>query len=268
MNLVDVHCHLNHELFKDDLDEVIERARKAGVKKILISGVNPASNKEVLKLVERYPKIICASLGIYPIDALGIQPEGVGMAHHEGPIDLQKEFGFIEKNIDKVTAVGEVGMDFHWAEKEKTYQKQAENFRKIIRFCIRIKKPIIIHSRKAEEECLQILEEEIKNKEIPVVQHCFSGRKSLMTKAIELGHYFSIPPNIIKASNFQTLVKKAPLTQLLTETDSPWLSPYKDKKNEPANVVETIKKIAEVKGISDKEVAEHIWDNYVKVFGK
>ena len=141
-----------------------------------------------------------------------------------------------------------------------------ENFRKIINFAKKVKKPIVIHSRKAEKECIDVLEDEIKHKEIDVVQHCFSGKKSQMTRAIELGHYFSIPPNIIIASNFQTLVKKCPLSQLLTETDSPWLSPYKDRPNEPAFVAKTIEKIAEVKGMNVKEVEEQIWQNYLKVF--
>ncbi|MDO8511202.1 MAG: TatD family hydrolase [Nanoarchaeota archaeon] len=268
MNLIDVHCHLNHEFFKGKVDDVIKRAKKAGVVAIVVSGVNPASNKEVLTLVNKYPDILRASLGIYPIDALGIQPEGAGMAHHKGPIDLEKEFKFIEQNIDKVTSIGEVGADFHWADKEKTYAQQADNFRKIIRFAIKIKKPLVIHSRKAEEECLQILEEEIKNKEIPVIQHCFSGRKSLMTKGTELGHYFSIPPCIVKSSNFQTLVKKVPLTQLLTETDSPWLSPYKEGMNEPAFVTESIKQIAIVKELPEEEVAAQIWKNYQKIFNE
>lgn len=268
MNLIDVHCHLTHDYFKDKLDEVLKRAEKAGLKAIIISGVNPEANREVLVLVKKHPKLIKASLGIYPIDALGIQPDGAGMAHHKGPIDLEKEFKFIEKNKEAVHCIGEVGMDFHWASKEETYEKQAENFRKIIRFAIKIKKPLVIHSRKAEEECLQILEEEIKNKEIPVIQHCFSGRKALMTKGAELGHYFSIPPVITKSFNFQTLVKKVPLTQLLTETDSPWLSPYKEQMNEPAFVTESIKQIARIKELSEEETAKQIWKNYEKVFVK
>ncbi len=268
MNLIDVHCHLTHDYFKDKLDAVLKRAEKAGLKAIVVSGVNPPANREVLALAKKNPKLIKASLGIYPIDALGIQPEGAGMTHHKGPIDLEKEFNFIEQNLDKIACIGEVGMDFHWADKDKTYPQQADNFRKIIRFAIKIKKPIVIHSRKAEEECLQILEEEIKNQEIPVIQHCFSGRKSLMTKGAELGHYFSIPPVIIKSFNFQTLVKKVPLTQLLTETDAPWLSPYKDQMNEPAFVVESIKQIARIKELSEEEVTDQIWKNYQKIFGK
>ena len=184
------------------------------------------------------------------------------------PIDLKEQFEFIEKNKDKTVSIGEVGMDFHWADKEETLEKQAETFRKIIRFAIKINKPIVIHSRKAERECLDLMEEEIKNHEINVVNHCFSGKKSQIKKAAELGHYFSIPPNILRSHSFQTLVKMVPLIQLLTETDSPYLSPYPNQRNEPAFVVETIKKIAEIKEISEEKVAEQIWQNYRKVFGE
>ena len=265
MNLIDTHCHLTHDLFKNDLPEVIERAKKAGLKAILVSGVNPAVNKQVLALSKKYP-LIKASLGIYPIDALGLEPDETGLLVHKGPINLQEEFAFIKKNLKEVAAIGEVGMDFHWAKKEETYTQQAENFRKIIRFAISVKKPLVIHSREAEEECIDILEQEIKNQEIPVIQHCFSGRKSLMDHAAALGHYFSIPPNILLSSNFQTLVKKTDIKQLLTETDSPWLSPRKGERNEPANVVETIKKIAEIKGMTSEEIAKQLWQNYQKVF--
>lgn len=265
MRLVDVHCHLNHELFKPDLLQILERAKHAGVVAILVSGVNPESNQEVVKLAAQFP-IIKASLGIYPIDALGISADETGLPVHIGPIDLEQEFAFMRKNLSCITAIGEVGMDFYWADKEKTREKQAEHFRKIIRFAISVQKPIVIHSRKAEEECIDILEQEIKNKEIPVIQHCFSGRKSLITRAAELGHYFSIPPNILVSSNFETLVRKVDLKQLLTETDAPWLSPRKGERNEPAFVLDTVKKIAQIKGISLEACAEQIWDNYTRIF--
>src|SRR3989338_7781178 len=99
MNLIDVHCHLNHELFKNDTNEVLERARTAGVKRILISGVNPAANKAVLEFVKKDPQLLKASLGIYPIDALGLQPDATGLPHHPGTINLEEEFQFIQKNL-------------------------------------------------------------------------------------------------------------------------------------------------------------------------
>ncbi len=267
MNLVDVHCHINHEQFKADIEPVLDRAKKAGVKRILLSGVNPEANREVLEYVKQYPDILRASLGIYPIDALGLTPDAVGLPHHQGKINLDEEFAFIEKNKDNVIAIGEVGMDFYWAEKEKTQQEQADNFRKIIRFAIKLKKPLVIHSRKAEAECVQILAEEIKNKEIPVNQHCFSGKKEVIRQAAALGHYFSVPANVIKSSSFQTLVKIVDINQLLTETDAPWLTPYGER-SEPAFVMESIKMIAQIKGISEEEAAAKVWENYVRVFGE
>ncbi|MEK6950902.1 MAG: TatD family hydrolase [Nanoarchaeota archaeon] len=270
MNLFDVHCHLNHADFAADLPEVLNRAEQAGVKAILCSGVNPPSNRQVLELARKYP-LIKASLGIYPIDALGLAEAEIGLPRQTVPIDLEEEFAFIEKNKDKVAAIGEVGMDFYWAKKEETYEQQAENFRRIIRFTLKLRKPIIIHSRKAEEECLDILEQEINNKrnkdnEIPVILHCFSGRKSLITRAAALGYYFSIPPNILRSGSFQELVKKVDISQLLTETDAPYLSPYPGKRNEPAFVLESVKKIAEIKKVSVEEVAGRIWGNYQRVF--
>ncbi|MDO8655763.1 MAG: TatD family hydrolase, partial [Nanoarchaeota archaeon] len=135
MNLIDVHCHLNHADFAKDLPEVLKRAEKAGIKVILCSGVNPVSNKEVLELARKYP-LIKASLGIYPIDALGLAEPEIGLPRQTVPINLDEEFAFIEKHKKEVACIGEVGMDFYWAKKEETYEKQAENFRRIIRFAI------------------------------------------------------------------------------------------------------------------------------------
>jgi TatD DNase family protein len=261
MKLVDVHCHLNHALFKDDVDKVIERAKKAGVQAILVSGVNPAGNKEVLELCKK-DSILKASLGIYPIDALGLGADEAGLPVQKGKIDLEKQFAFIEQHKDEVTAIGEVGMDFKWADRS-TENEQTKNFRKIIQFAKKVKKPLVIHSRKAEAECLEILEEELPDNETPVDLHCFSGKKALVKKAIQLGYYFSIPPNCIKSQHFQMIIEMAPLQQLLTETDAPWLS-HDGERNEPKNVIESIKKIGEIKKISVKETEKQVWENYEK----
>jgi len=263
MNLVDVHCHLNHKDFQNNLEEVLERAKKAGVKVILCSGVNHPANEEVLALAKKYPQIKC-SLGLYPIDLLGLGPDEVGITRQIGNINLAEELDFIRQHQKKVVSIGEVGLDFHW-DKEH-WEQQKENFRKIIRFAKEINKPLIIHSRDAEKECIDILEEEIKDKEIPVSMHCFSGNKKLIKRAADAGFYFSIPPNIVKLQHFQTLVEMVDLKQLFTETDAPWLSPFPGKKNEPAYVIEAIKKIAEIKKLSAEEVAKQIWENYERVF--
>ena len=131
----------------------------------------------------------------------------------------------------------------------------------------KINKPIVIHSRKAEAECLEILQQELPMNKIAVNLHCFSGKKKLVKKAVELGYYFSIPPNCVKAQQFQMIIELTPITQLLTETDSPWPS-HNNERNEPSNVIESIKVIAKIKNISVEEASNHIWDNYLQFLGE
>jgi len=127
----------------------------------------------------------------------------------------------------------------------------------------RIKKPIVIHSRKAELECIEMLES---SKIKKIVMHSFGGKKSLIKRAADLGFSFSIPPVITRLQHFETLVGMVDISQLLTETDAPYLSPYAGERNEPAFVKETIKKIAEIKNMTEDDVANVIYMNYTNVF--
>lgn len=258
--LVDVHCHLTHELFKKDLDEVIQRAKSAGVKAIVCSGVNHPTNLEALELAKKYDIIKC-TLGLYPIDLLGLMPDETGLTRQLEPIPLEEEFEFIKKNKENIAGVGECGLDFHW-DKEQ-HDKQKENFQKIIGFAEKLNKPIVIHSRKAEGDIIEMLQSSTLKK---VVLHCFEGRKHIIKKAIDMNYSFSIPCSILKMQHFQLLVEAAPIQQLLTETDAPWLSPFPGKRNEPANVIETVKKIAEIKVLSLEETQNLIFMNYQRMF--
>lgn len=261
LKLVDVHCHLTHADFSKDLDLVIKRAKDAGVKAIVISGVNPENNIEVLELSKKHPDILRCTMGIYPIDALGLPADGSGLARHEGKIDLESQFEFIRKNKAHIVGIGEVGMDFHW---DKDHQEeQKENFRKIAAFGKEIDLPLVIHSRKAEAECIQILKEVGVRK---VVMHCFSGKKPLIKECAMMGWKFSVPTNVVKSDQFQTLVKMVDLSHLLTETDAPWLAPDGGR-NEPANVAKSIEVIAKIKGMTPEETSLNIFKNYMEVFG-
>ena len=260
MNLVDTHCHLTHERFKEDIDDVINRAKKAGFKALVCSGTNPPTNREIIALAKRYP-IIKPSLGIYPIDALGLAPDEVGMARHDGKIDIDAEFEFFNQHKNEIVSIGEVGMDFYWTDKHNEQQKK--NFEKIIKLTEKIGKPIVVHTRRAEEECVALLEKSQLNY---VVLHSFEARKNLIKRAADRGFYFSVPTSVVRSQQFQTLVEIVPLTQIFTETDAPWLSPFKDKRNESVFTVESIKKIAEIKKISEDDVAAQVWKNYEKVF--
>lgn len=265
MNLVDVHCHLNHEKFKQDLDKVLETSTLAGVKKIIVSGVNPATNREVLEMSRLHPDILRCTLGVYPTDALNLpnggEPE-TGLTRG-GAFDVDDELKFMEKNKDKIAGVGEAGLDYKMVKDEALVKKMKENFQKVIELCEKIKKPLVVHSRNAEKDCVDMLmSSKVKN----IVLHCFEGRKSVIKTAADFGMNFSVPAIIGKLQHFQTLVSMVNLQQLLTETDAPWLSPIIGTRNEPANVALTVKKIAELKGLTEEETANNIFMNYKRIF--
>jgi TatD DNase family protein len=151
-------------------------------------------------------------------------------------------------------------------------EKQEKVFRKLIELSIELDKPLIIHSRKAEKQVVEILSS-YKGKINPdrVIMHCFSGRKSLIKICIEEGYNFSIPTNIGRAEHFQGIVDRCPIKKLLTETDAPYLSPYKNNdgsfnRNEPAYVFETVKIIAKIKKITEEECRKQVFMNYQRVF--
>ena len=244
---IDVHCHI--DLLKD-IEKTIKNARAKKVGIILTNGVDVKTNRISLKLAEKYPEIK-AALGIYPIDALKLTDN-----------EIEKEIEFIRKNKKSIVAIGEVGMDFKWDVKEK--EKQEKTFRKFIKLAKELDKPIIVHSRKAEEECIKILEDEKARK---IVMHCFSGNSKLVKRIIENKWTLTIPTCVKHAEQFQKMAEEIPLKQLLCETDSPFLHPDKKKNNEPANVIVSYEKIAELKKINIKDVEKQIEDNYIGLFG-
>ena len=257
--IVDVHCHLNDKRYQN-IEEVIERARDAGVSVIINSGVDHISNSETLALQKRYP-LVKASLGIYPLDAVGLGWHD-DVQKREGKIDVPKELEFIEQHKDEIIAIGEVGLDAS-PEGECRLEDQKKVFRKTIELAQKIKKPLIVHTRKAEKDCIDILEEMQAKK---VVLHCFTGNLKLVDRAAKLGFYLSIPAIIQRLHHFQEVVKKVPITQLLTETDGPYLSPVKGELSESRDIVGTLQKIAEIKKMSFEETRNNIFANYQKLF--
>lgn len=260
MPLIDAHAHLDHDAFKDDLDAVLQRAEKAGVKAIITNGVNPASNRAVLKLAAAHP-IIKPALGIYPVDSLAKEMEIGEYPGKPAPFDVDEEIEFIRKHKKKIIALGECGLDDHWV--KDTLDKQAVVFRKLIMLAIELDKPIIVHSRDAEERTIQELEACGAKK---VLMHCFGGGLKLAKRVEKNGWYLSIPPNVVRSMHFQRMVEEININNLLTETDCPYLAPGKDQRNEPAFVAETIKKIAEIKKFDVVETENTIFMNYQRLF--
>ncbi len=257
--LIDSHAHLDF-FSEEELNKVIKRAEKENVKAIITQGVNHEKNLRVLEICKKY-KIVKAALGLYPLNALNVKViEGYDDYDRNTKFDVDSTLEFIKKNKSKIVAVGEIGIDFKFSHDK---ENQIKNFYKIIELSEKIKKPLIVHSRGAEKECVEILETS-SNKKIHL--HMFSGNKKLIKKAESLGYYFSIPCIINKSSHFQMMTEIVNINQLLTETDCPWLSPFPDKKNEPAFIKHTIEKIAEIKKMDKIEVENNIFMNYQKLF--
>lgn len=243
---IDIHCHL--EMCKN-VDKCVKNSLEKNVGIVLTQGTSIETNRYALKLAEKYD-IVKACLGLYPIDALKMKDE-----------EIDKEIEFIRKNKDKIAGIGEVGIDFK--EDSENHERQKENFRKFVELSIELDKPIIIHSRKAELECIEILEEMKARK---VIMHCFCGKRKLVERIIKNEWFLTIPTSVKNGEQFQDNARNVPIEQLFCETDSPFLHPDKKDNNEPANVIVSYEKIAEIKNMKVSEIRDKIFDNYIKLF--
>ncbi len=243
---IDIHSHID---MCRHVDAIIANAKKHNVK-IVTYGVNPSSNRKILELKSKFPEIKIA-LGIYPIDALKLSKN-----------EIDSEIEFIKKNKNKIIAIGEVGIDLKHAVME-TLEKQKEALKKFILLAEELDIPVVIHSRKAEKECVELLEKLNYNK---IIMHCFSGNMKLADRIIKNKWFLTAPAIIKHSEHFQKIAELFPIENLFCETDSPFLHPDKLPNNEPANVIESYKKIAEIKKMSLAEVEKRIEENYEKLF--
>jgi len=245
--LFDVHAHLDAKDFEKDFDAVLKRAEENNVVCIINNGVDTESNRKTLELSEKY-KIIKPALGFHPTDSEKFSEE-----------EIEKEIEFIKKKKNEIIAIGEVGLDYYW---QHTKERQKKIFLQFIELAEKTKLPLIIHSRKAEDDVIPLLE----STNIKVVLHAFEGKKQLIKRADEKNFKFSIPPSVVRSQHFKTLIEKVSLQNLLTETDAPFLSAVKYQRNEPSEIKYVIKKISEIKGITVEETEKIIFINFKKCF--
>lgn len=257
---IDVHAHLDPYFYtEEEIEKALANAKKNNVGVIITNGTTKKANRAVLALAKKYP-LIKPALGIYPYEALLDDLEAGHYAKEDVLFDIDEELAFIKKHKNDIVALGEVGLD---KKTQRPTTKQYDIFEKIVILSKEIEKPLIVHSRKAEAEAIALLE---KHQIKKVVMHCFSGKKELWERILKNGWYCSIPTNCVRSEHFQKLIKFLPITQLFAETDSPFLGPVKEQKNEPANVVETYKMIAYIKKMELIEVENSLWKNYQDVF--
>jgi len=261
MNLefIDTHAHLDMEEFDSDREEVISRAAEAGVKTIINVGIDMASNLKVIEMAEKYPGLY-AVLGVHPQDSRLVQP---------GDIEKISELAA----HPKVVAIGETGLDFY--REHSPRETQVEVFKKHLEMAGRLNLPVVIHSRAALPETLEILKDWSDSNPLPEgkargVIHCFNTNHDSAEKYMEMDFYFSLGgyigyPSSIK---FREVIKELPLDRIMLETDCPFLPPqkFRGKRNEPAYSVITAGVIAEIKGITIDQVAGQTTANAVKCF--
>lgn len=252
--LFDTHVHLNAYQYKDDREEVIQRAFDAGVKYMVVVGFNRETIPLALEIAEKHPTIY-AAIGWHPVDAIDCT---------DG--DLQ----WIEKlsTHPKVVAIGEMGLDYHWDKSPKDVQKEV--FKKQISLAKKLKMPIIIHNREATEDVLQMLEEE-QAKAVGGIMHCYSDSPKYIDQILAMDFYISLggPVTFKNAKMPKEVAKKVPLDRLLLETDAPYLAPHphRGKRNEPALMTLVAEEIASLKGLTYDEVVKQTTENALKIYG-
>lgn len=251
--LFDTHAHLNAEQYNDDLSEVIERARQAGVKQMTIVGFDRPTIEKAMELVEVYDFMV-ASVGWHPVDAIDM---------------TEADLKWIEELSahPKVRAIGEIGLDYYWDKSPKDIQQEV--FRRQIRLAKKVKLPIIIHNREATSDIIEILKEE-EASEVGGIMHCFSGSVETAKECLDMNFYISLggPVTFKNAKRPKEVAKEVPLDRLLIETDCPYLTPhpYRGKRNEPAYVKLVAEQIAELKGLTFDEVAAATTENAKRLF--
>ena len=256
MMLVDSHCHLDYPEFADDLPGTLARAGHANVGLMLTISVRLSAFDKVRNLAERAGQIYC-SVGVHPHEA-----GSEGVKNPEKLIDLADH--------PKVIGIGESGLDYFYEHAPR--QAQQESFRAHIAAARQTGLPLIVHTRDAEGDTMDILEAEYAKGAFPGLIHCFSASWELAERALALGFYISCSGIITfkKSDQLRDAVAKVPLDRLLVETDAPYLAPVpkRGKPNEPAYVAFTAAKLADIKGIELKHLAQVTTDNFFKLFSK
>lgn len=245
--MIDTHAHINISPLLDNVEEIIENAKKNGVKKIICVGINKKANLKAIELSEKY-KEVYASVGIHPSEVKE-DPNYFNLLTHP-----------------KVVAIGEIGIDLYW--RKDNLNRQIEVFKKQLKIAEELGLPVIIHSRNSSDVIYEI----VKDYKVKGVMHCYSEHSNLVDKYLDLGFYIGVGGIVTfkNANLVLEIVKKTPLERLLIETDSSYLAPvpFRGKTNEPKNVLYVSKKLAEIKGVSHITLNKITTTNATTLFPK
>lgn len=253
MELFDTHAHYNDEKFEKDREEIIKQTYKQGITKIVCAGYNLKSSREAIDIANKH-EFIYSICGISPNDLDDYNKQN---------LEEIKGIAKTTKNI----AIGEIGLDYYWNKENKEIQKQA--FIEQINLANELELPIVIHSRDAVQDTIDILKQNHVNKK--GIFHCAQLNKYLIEEGLKLGFYISFagPITFKNSKNAEEIVCLVPMDKILIETDSPYLAPepVRGTRNDCRNVRYVAEKIAAIKGISVEEIAKITYENSMRIFG-
>ena len=257
--LIDTHAHLNFIQYQSDLDQVIAQALEAGVEKIVCPGSNLTDSARSLKLGRQFPNFILPAVGIHP-----------QQTNPKNDQSVSQQIGLLEELISRQhpIAIGECGLDFAPVppgEKERPSKDQEKLFFGQIKLAQKYRLPLLIHTRKSFPETVEILNQ---FKDLRGVFHCYSAGRKGMTAVDRLGFYYGFDGNLTYDEGLQKIASLVPSEKILLETDSPFLAPtpFRGQRNQPAYLIETARKLAEIKKVSLKEVSQTTTQNAKKLF--
>lgn len=251
--MIDTHCHIDFEDFDSDREEVIKRA-KDKLDHVIVSGYSNESNMKVLQLSKDYEGFIYPTFGFHPVSSQNATEEDLKIAHEN-----------IRNHLDDILAIGEVGMDYYYVTDKTLRERQQEIFRNFLELANEYKVPIVMHVRDCEKKAVNIIED---YDNIPYfVFHCYGGSLKTAKRIMNRDDsYMSFSTMLCYSKHHQDLIEKIDLDYVLTETDSPYLAMTKEERNEPANVVNAVHKIAEIKNMDVSTVDEITTNNARKIF--
>lgn len=258
MEFFDSHSHYNDEKFNEDREQVIKDTYESGITKFVCAGYNIPSSLFSLELSEKYE---------YIYSICGISPNDIPQSEQELWKDIEEISRIVKENkTKKIVAIGEIGLDYYWNKENKELQKEA--FIKQIDLANELDLPIVIHSRDASIDTIEIIKEHRVKK--AGIFHCCQPNQEMVRQALELGYYISFagPITFKNSKNAPDVVKMVPLDRILIETDSPYLTPEpnRGKRNDCRNVKYVAQKIVELKGATLEEIARSTYENAKRIF--
>ena len=255
--IIDSHCHLTYEPMSSSLDETIKRANSDGVKYLLTISTEDKGFKNILNIVENYSSVY-GTYGIHP---------------HEAKKHKEIKSNYIVTNIrknKKIIGIGESGLDFYYNHSEK--KDQVSSFLEHIDASQKVDLPLIVHTRSAEDDTLEILKKATQKKDLKILIHCFTGTKKFAFKLLDIGAYISASGVVTfkKSKELADVFREIPSNRILVETDSPYLAPepLRGKSNEPSYITHTVRFLSNLKNISYEKFSDLTTHNFFNLFGK